>query len=73
MFSCNQLTALRGERGLSRSDLHRALVRRGFERCRALINRWEAGTSEPTASEVALLAETLHVPVASLFDAPTPA
>ena len=67
MFSFDQLAALRQARGLSRSDLHRALVRRGFEGCRARINRWESGASEPSASEVALVAEVLDVPIADLF------
>lgn len=70
MFACNQLVTLREERELSRSDLHRALVRRGFEGCRARINRWESGASEPSANEVALVAEVLDVPIADLF-APT--
>ena len=68
MFLCSRLSVLRLERGLSRSALHRALVRRGLDRCRALLNRWEAGTSVPSANEVALLAATLDVPVEALFD-----
>lgn len=73
MFNHDRLVATRVARKLTRSDLHRALVRRGFDRCRAMINRWEDGTSLPTANEVALLAATLGVPVESLFDsAPAP-
>lgn len=67
MFASDRLVLLRAERGLSRSALHRALVRRGCERCRALINRWEAGTSEPSANDVELLAEVLGVSVDELF------
>ena len=73
MFSSHQLTALREARGLTRSELHRALVRRGFNGCRALINRWETGTSEPSASEVALLATVLDNAVADFFILNVPA
>lgn len=70
MFSHARLAALRAQRGLSRSDLYRALVQRGLARCRSLIDRWESGTSEPSASEAALLATVLAVPLNELFEAP---
>lgn len=72
MFSHARLIANRQERGLSRSDLHRALVRRGLSRCRSLIDRWETGRSEPSASEAAHIAAVLGVPLDALFDAAEP-
>ena len=68
MFSHARLVSLREERGISRSDLHRALILRGLNRCRSLIDRWETGRSEPSATEVALLAAVLDVPIDRLFD-----
>ena len=67
MFSSTRLVALRQGQSLSRSDLHRALVRRGLTRCRSLIDRWETGKSEPSASEAALLAAVLGASLEQLF------
>ena len=74
MFSSTRLVALRQGQSLSRSDLHRALVRRGLTRCRSLIDRWETGKSEPTASEAALIAVVLGARLDQLFTTePAPA
>lgn len=67
MFSSTRLVALRQQQMLSRSDLHRALVRRGLTRCRSLIDRWETGKSEPSASEVAMLAAVLGTTLDQFF------
>lgn len=67
MFSPTSLTRIRERRGLTRSAVHRALVRRGLERCRSMVDRWESGRSEPSASEVEHIAAVLEVPIADLF------
>ena len=68
MFSSAKLVRVRESRGFSRSDVHRALVRQGMDCCRSLIDRWESGRSEPSASEAELLARTLGVPLTELFE-----
>lgn len=70
MFSYPHLVALRQSRGWSRSDLHRALILRGHTMCRSLVDRWETGRSEPSASAAAALAAVLNVPMESLFAPP---
>jgi len=67
MFLCERAVSLREALGLSRSDLHRAMVRAGYNGCRAQINRWERGDAEPSVREVVLLATALHRPVTDLL------
>ncbi|MFH1464783.1 MAG: helix-turn-helix transcriptional regulator [Pseudomonadota bacterium] len=68
MFSPANLERIRIHRGWSRSELHRRLVRRGLDRCRALIDLWASGRAEPRATEVEVLAEVLQVPLQDLFE-----
>lgn len=73
MFSSAKLMAARESAGMSRSDLHRALVRVGVDRCRALVDRWESpGGSVPSANEAAALAAVLGIRLDELFDATAP-
>lgn len=67
MFSPDRLKASRVLADLSRSDLHRKLVMAGVTRCRAMINRWEDGLAEPTASDLEALATALNVRIEDLF------
>ena len=66
-FSHEKLAKLRHARGLSRSALHRELVRRGHTLCRSLVNKWELARSIPSANDAWMLALVLEVPIADLF------
>lgn len=68
MFSTSRLMQIRTDRHLTRSQVHRELVRAGSECCRSLVDRWESGRSEPSASDLELLANVLQVPMADLFE-----
>lgn len=67
VFSPERMVALRTERGWSRSEFYRLAVRRGFRRCRSMIDRYELGRAEPPASEAWLIASVLGVPLDALF------
>lgn len=68
MFSYVKLVTARESSGFTRSSFHRALIRGGLDRCRALVDRWESGRSEPSASEVATIARVLGVRIEDLFE-----
>lgn len=70
VFSPERLAALRLEHCGSRSDLYRALVQSGYLGCRSMIDRFENARSEPSASEVWLIACVLGVPIDALFEKP---
>jgi len=67
-FSPRLLSEARARKNLSRSQLHLALAHVGVERCRALIDGWHAGTSQPRASDLIALATVLQVPMESFFE-----
>jgi hypothetical protein len=67
-FSTRLLAKARERKQLSRSQLHLALAHVGVERCRALIDAWHAGTSQPRASDLVALATVLEVPMESFFE-----
>lgn len=67
MFSHERLRKAREARGYTRTDLHLELVLIGVRRCRALIDLWEGGRSEPRASDLEALARVLEVPISSFF------
>lgn len=71
LFAPSRLVQLRTRRGLSRSDLHEALLLLGVRRCRALIDHWERARSEPRASELFAISCILEAPMADFFE-PTP-
>lgn len=68
LFAPSRLEELRARRGLSRSDLHRSLILVGVKRCRALIDHWARGRSEPRASELLALSFILGAPMAEFFE-----
>lgn len=68
MFSPTRLRRARLQRGLSRSQLHQELILLGVLRCRAMMDLWESGRSEPRASEVQALATILQIPIADLYE-----
>ncbi len=70
-FSPQRLTAARQARELTRSQLHIELALVGVERCRALIDLWSTGASEPRANEVAALATVLRIDIDALFEPPS--
>jgi len=70
MFSPPRLRLARQQRGLSRSQLHHELILLGVRRCRAMMDLWENGRSEPRATEVQALATVLQVPIAALYEPP---
>lgn len=67
-FSPRRLTAAREARGLSRSQVHIEMARVGQGRCRALIDLWSTGASDPRASDLAALAFVLDVPIDYFFE-----
>lgn len=67
-FVPSRLTLFRLHRGLTRSDLHQALIQGGVRRCRALIDHWERGRSEPRASDLFALSCILGRPMAAFFE-----
>ena len=68
MFAHARITSSRIRCGFSRSKLHQELVLVGVRRCRALIDHWETGRSEPRASELFGLASVLGVPISDFFE-----
>ncbi len=70
MFSPTRLKHYRGRRYLTRSQLHNELVLLGHRRCRAMINRWESGAVEPSATDLLFLSRALRVPLDAFFEQP---
>ncbi|MFH1468342.1 MAG: helix-turn-helix transcriptional regulator [Pseudomonadota bacterium] len=73
MFSPTRLMMFRLRRNLTRSQLHNELILLGHRRCRAMINRWETGAVEPTATDLQFLARALRAPLDSFFEQAEPA